>query len=254
VLLESVFAVVSLIVGIVALFGPFIGASVFYGGITAFGLAVFGFAVVFIEFRKVVLGGRWYFAVLPPALFIVVFFVFSSTSVWFPVLFDVFGVIFAVLITLYLSELFTWRTTFIFAGFLTVVDFVLVLVVPVMAPAAEHIAGLGLPVLIALPIIPPLFVSGGLWGLAPIALGLGDFFFAGTLATQTFKKFGKRTAVGSALTMSVAFGVFEILLLNTDFNAFPGTLMIILGWLPVVAWKMFSERKNKNGVNVEGKV
>ena len=254
VLLESVFAVVSLVVGIVALFGPFVGASVFYAGIAAFGLAVFCFVVVLVEFRKVVSGGRWYFAVLPPALFIVVFFVFSSTSVWFPILFDVFGVVFAVLITLYLSELFTWRTTFIFAGFLTAVDFVLVLVVPVMAPAAEHIAGLGLPVLIALPIIPPVFVSGGLWGLSPIALGLGDFFFAGTLATQTLKKFGKLTAVVSALTMSVAFGVFEILLLNTDFNAFPGTLMIILGWLPVVAWKMFPERKNKNVVNVEGKV
>ena len=49
VLLESVFAVVSLVVGIVALFGPFVGASVFYAGIAAFGLVVFCFAVVLVE-------------------------------------------------------------------------------------------------------------------------------------------------------------------------------------------------------------
>jgi hypothetical protein len=124
-------------------------------------------------------------------------------------------------------------------------DFILVLVIPVMEPAAIHIANLGLPVLISLPIIPPIFNASALWGLQPIALGLGDFFFAGTLATQTYKKFGKRTAIISAVTMSVAFGVFEILLLNTDFRAFPGTLMIICGWLPVVAWKLLSERKQK---------
>ena len=250
----SAFSVTSLVVGLVGVFGPFTGDRVFYGGLAGFGLAVFGLAAVLIELRRTGSGGRWYVAVLPPALFVVMFFVFSSTSVWFPFLFDAFGVVFAVLITLYLSSLFTWKTTFIFAGFLTVLDFILVLVVPVMAPAASHIAGLGLPVLIVLPIVPPVFVTGGLWGLQPIALGLGDFFFAGTLATQTCKKFGKRTAVVSAVTMSVAFGVFEVLLLNTDFGAFPGTLMIILGWLPVVAWKLFVERKNKNVVNVESKV
>jgi len=54
--------------------------------------------------------------------------------------------------------------------------------------------------------------------------------------------------------MSIAFGVFEILLLNTDFGVFPGTLMIILGWVPIVAWKMVSERKTKSNVEVESKV
>ena len=254
-LLISVFSVTSLVVGVVGVFGPFRGDFVFYGGLAAFGLAFFALAAFLVELRRAGSGGRWYFAVLPPAMFVVVFFVFSSTSLWFPVLFDAFGFVFAVLITLYLSSLFTWKTTFVFAGFLTVMDFVLVLVIPVMAPAATHIAGLGLPVLIVLPIVPPIFAStSALWGLQPIALGLGDFFFAGTLATQTCKKFGRRTAIISAATMSLAFGVFEILLLNTDFSAFPGTLMIILGWLPVVAWKMFVERKNKNIVNVENKV
>jgi len=81
-----------------------------------------------------------------------------------------------------------------------------------------------------------------------MSLGLGDFFFAGILATQTFKKFGKRTAVLSVLTMSVSFAVFEAFLLNYRWGAFPGTLMIICGWLPVVAWKILSERKLRQQV------
>jgi len=249
----SAFLAASLVVGTVALLGIFSGDFIFYGGLAACGLAVFAFAALLFELRAARSGGRWYLAVLPPALFIIVFFVFSSTPVWFPFLFDAFGVVFAVLIILYLSTLFTWKTTFVFAGLLTVIDFILVLVIPVMAPAAEHVAGLGLPVLIVLPVIPPIFTSVGLFGLQPIALGLGDFFFAGTLATQTYKKFGKRTAIISAVTMSIAFGAFEILLLNTEFGAFPGTLMIILGWLPIIAWKLLSQRKTKTAATELGK-
>lgn len=244
-LLISTFLATSLVVGTIALFGLFHGDFVFYGGFAAYGLAVFAFAALLLELRRGRSSGRWYLAVLPPALFIIVFFVFSPTPVWFPFLFDAFGIVFAILITMYLSSLFTWKTTFVFAALLTVIDFILVLVIPVMEPAATHVVSLGLPVLIVLPVVPPIFTSTGLFGLQPIALGLGDFFFAGTLATQTHKKLGKRTAIISAVTMSVAFGVFEILLLNTNFGAFPGTLMIILGWVPVVAWKIFSERKNK---------
>lgn len=248
-LLISTFLAASLVVGTVALLGLFSGDFVFYGGFVAYGLAVFAFAALLLELRRAGSGGRWYLAVLPPALFVIVFFVFSPTPVWFPFLFDASGLVFAILITLYLSSLFTWKTTFIFAALLTVIDFILVLVIPVMEPAAAHVVNLGLPVLIVLPIVPPILTSAGLFGLQPIALGLGDFFFAGTLATQTYKKLGKRTAIISAVTMSVAFGIFEILLLNTNFGAFPGTLMIILGWVPVVAWKVVSERKTKNNVN-----
>lgn len=246
----SAFLAASLVVGIVALLGIFSSDFMFYGGLAACGLAVFAFAALLFELRVASSDGRWYLAVLPPALFIIVFFVFSPTPVWYPFLFDAFGVVFAILITLYLSSLFTWKTTFTFAALLTVVDFILVLVIPVMEPAATHVANLGLPVLIVLPVIPPIVTTVG---LQPIALGLGDFFFAGTLATQTYKKFGKRTAIISAVTMSVTFGIFEILLLNTDFRAFPGTLMIILGWVPVVAWKLLSQRKTKTAATELGK-
>ena len=244
------FLLTSLIVGIVALLDIFDVDFGFYWGLAACGLAVFAFAALLFEFRTKRSGGRWYVAVLSPALFVIMFFIFRLTPVWVPFLFDAFGIIFAVLITLYLSSLFTWKTTFVFAALLTVMDFILVLIIPIMEPAATHIAGLGLPVLIVMPIIPPVLTNSSfLWGLTPIWLGLGDFFFAGTLATQTYKKFDKKTAVISAITMSVAFGVFELLLLNTDLGAFPGTLMIILGWAPIVALKMVSERRNRNRAN-----
>jgi hypothetical protein len=114
-----------------------------------------------------------------------------------------------------------------------------------MVTAAKQISGLGLPVLISLPTVPLVITERG---LQYMSLGLGDFFFAGILATQTFKKFGKRTAVLSTLTMSLSFAIFETFLLNCQWGAFPGTLMIICGWLPVVAWKILSERKQKTAI------
>jgi hypothetical protein len=91
-------------------------------------------------------------------------------------------------------------------------------------------------------------------GVSYLSLGLGDFFFAGTLATQTYKKYGKKIALISAVTMTLSFAVFEALLLSTEFGAFPGTVMIIVGWLPIVTWKLLVERKNKSKVVVGEKV
>jgi hypothetical protein len=150
---------------------------------------------------------------------------------------------FAVLITLYLSSLFSWKNVFIFAALLTVMDIVLVLFTGVMVTAAKTVSGLGLPVLVSLPTLPWVITEQG---MQYMSLGLGDFFFSGILATQTYKRFGKKTAVLSAVTMSVSFGIFEAFLLSSNFGAFPGTLMIICGWLPVIAWKLLAERKTKN--------
>ena len=168
---------------------------------------------------------------------------YNGTTLWFPYLLNAYGVTFAVLVTLYLGSLFTWKSTFIFAALLTTMDIILVLFTGVMVTAVKEVSGLGLPVLISLPTIPLVVTERG---LQYISLGLGDFFFAGILATQVFKKFGKRTAVLSALTMSVSFAIFEAFLLNYQWGAFPGTLMIICGWLPVITWKMLSERKQNN--------
>lgn len=252
--LISFFLIASCFVGIVALIDVVDNDYTFLGGLAACGLALFACAALITELRGNRSGGRWYLAVLPAALFLITFLAFNSTSVWFPVLFDVSGIIFAILITLYLSSLFTWRTTFLFAAILTALDFVLVLVIPVMGPAAGHIASLGLPILVYMPVIPPIPNPEAIFGLQPIALGLGDFFFAGTLATQTYKKFGRTTALVSAVTMTIAFGIFEIILLSTDFGAFPGTLMIILGWLPIIGYKIRAERKAKNNAIQENKI
>jgi hypothetical protein len=225
----------------------------FYGGLAALGLAVSAFSVVLYEQMRGEAKPRLYLAVFPPVLFLLVFFLFmyGKDTLLALVILDVSGALFAVLITLYLASLFTWKVTFIFAALLTVMDIILVLVTGFMVAAAEHVSGLGLPVLISLPIVPFVLTVRGLTFLS---LGLGDFFFAGTLATQTYKKYGRKTALVAAVAMTVSFGVFEALLLSTEFGAFPGTVMIILGWLPVVAWKLVSNRKNRNIINVESKV
>jgi hypothetical protein len=225
----------------------------FYGGLAALGLSVSAFSAVLYEQMRGEAKPRLYLSVFPPVLFLLVFFLFmyGKDTLLALVILDVSGALFAVLITLYLASLFTWKVMFIFAALLTVMDIILVLVTGFMVAAAEHVSGLGLPVLISLPIVPFVLTVRGLTFLS---LGLGDFFFAGTLATQTYKKYGRKTALVAAVAMTVSFGVFEALLLSTEFGAFPGTVMIILGWLPVVAWKLVSNRKNRNIINVESKV
>jgi hypothetical protein len=221
-------------------------------GWTSVGFAVFAFAAVLFEQFKPNVKMRWHLAVSAPILFLLVFFLFmyGKNTYLSLVLLDVTGAIFAVLITLYLASLFTWKVTFIFAALLTVMDIILVLVTGFMVTAAEHVAGIGLPVLITLPTIPLLTTAGGIRFLS---LGLGDFFFAGTLATQTYKKYGRKVALISAVTMTLSFAAFEAALLSTEFGAFPGTLMIIVGWLPVVGWRLISEWKTKSNVSIESK-
>ena len=233
------FGLAALVAGTVAL----LDSLMFYGAVALFGLAAFAFAALVFEQKRSDTKQRWYLAVMPPALFVLLFLVYNETSLWFPFLLDTYGVIFAVLIILYLGSLFTWKSALIFAGLLTVMDIILVLVTGIMVTAAQTVSGLGLPVLISLPTLPLIITERGIQFMS---LGLGDFFFAGILATQTFRKFGKRTAVLSAIAMSVSFGIFEALLLTYRFGAFPGTLMIICGWLPVVAWKLVAERKTKD--------
>jgi hypothetical protein len=86
-------------------------------------------------------------------------------------------------------------------------------------------------------------------------LGLGDFFFAGILASQTLKRFGKKTAVASLLTICISFAVFELILLNPELSsalpvpALPATLPILVGWLPVILVKMFLMRKEPKQVS-----
>jgi hypothetical protein len=259
-LLSIGFGIAGLIAGFASFLGPLQDSITVLRAAAFFGFAVFCFAVSVVEQKKISSNARWYVAVQPPAIFVMLFIFFSgifniytgSLQVWAPFLMDVFGFTFAILIILYLSSLFSWKTVGIFAALLTIVDIILVIGTPVMLGAAHTFTGLGLPVLVYLPNIPTITLQGALLFRG---LGLGDFFFAGVLAVQTFNKFGKKTAFIAAIAMALAFGIWEAFLgdiihllipiVGRNIGGFPGTVMIISGWAPIIAWKILSDRRNK---------
>ena len=249
-LLSVGFGIASLIAGLVSLIGPFADAYTLIRVGAFFALAVGCFAVVVFEHKKAVFKERWYIAAQPPALFVLLFVFFNviyagSAFVWFPFLLDVFAFTFAILIIMYLSSMFSWKTVGIFAALLTVMDVILVFSGPMVA-AAQTFTGLGLPVLVYLPNLPILLTESG--AIAFRGLGLGDFFFAGILAVQTYKKFGKKTGIISTVAMALAFGIWEAFLpeITAFFNigGFPATVCIISGWLPIVGYYMLTHRKS----------
>ncbi len=259
-LISAGFGSIGVIAGLTSLLGSLSDSFTIYRSIAFFGLAIFCFGTIIFEQRNQISKSRWYLAVQPAAMFLLLMIFFNvvydgAVQVWFPLLMDVFGFTFAILIILYLSSLFSWKTVGLFAVLLTVMDIILVIGTGTMVQAATQFTGLGLPVLVYLPNVPLIpAVPGNInfFGFAPRGLGLGDFFFAGVLAVQTFNKFGKKTAFISITAMAVAFGIWEAFLPNIlawlspivgrDIGGFPGTLMIISGWVPIVIWKILSER------------
>jgi presenilin-like A22 family membrane protease len=240
------FLVISFLAATTSLISFGANSTVAYGALAFYCLFGFAFLALLYEKNRTGTGERWYLALLPPALFICLYLFFSRTPIWFPYLLDLYGVIFAVLITLYLGSLFTWKTSLIFVGLLTVMDIILVLFTGSMVSAARHVSSLQLPMLVVVRTFPAVVINGGLvW----MSLGLGDFFFAGLLAIQTLKKFGKSLAFASIIAMSASFFIFEALMLNYEPRAFPGTLMIICGWAPLVLWKGLKKSRKRIHLN-----
>ena len=235
-----IIAFISLFAGGVAIFTSSIGNAFFYSGAALIALAIFAFLIALKEQKAPKSNERWYFAVLPPVLFLLLYLAFNGSALWGSFLVNAYGAIFAVLIVLYVGSLFTWKSALVFAGFLTLMDVILVLGTGTMITAAQTVARLNLPVLISLPTIPLIITEQG---ILYMSLGLGDFFFTGILAIQTLRKFDKQTALIAAIAMSLSFAVFETLLLNFQFGAFPGTLMIICGWLPIILLKTLKRKK-----------
>lgn len=234
------FLVVSFTAATVSLFGLAVNSLIIYSALAFFCFSAFTFIVLLYDVYRTSTQERWYLAVMPPALFIFLYLFFSGTPIWFPYLLNVYGIIFAVLIILYLGSLFRWKTTLIFVALLTIMDVVLVLVTGAMVSAASHISGLQLPMLITIRTIPPVIIRGNLiW----MSLGLGDFFFAGLTALQTLRKYGRDFAILSTVAMSASFSIFEAFLLTYQLRAFPGTVMIISGWLPLILWKKLTHQK-----------
>jgi len=236
------------------------------------GLAAFCFGVAVYEQYKPSLKQRWFIAAQPPAIFVLLFVFFNiinnsgTISVWAPYLMDVFALTFAILIILYLSSLFTWKTVALFAVLLTSMDIILVIGSSVMLTAATSFSGLGLPVLVVLPNIPFVVGTNPVTHLSVIeyqALGLGDYFFAGILAVQTSKKFGLNTAIIATIAMAVSFGIWEAFLqdiihdlipiLGRNIEGWPATTCMLTGWVPVVAWKLLSDRKKATKITVVNK-
>jgi hypothetical protein len=260
-LLSVGFGTVALVAGLASFLAPLTDSYTIHRATAFFIVSAFCFGAAVYEQKKAaapVKKGRWYLAVQPAAIFILLFIFFNflyggSVEIWQPYLMDVFGFTFAILIILYLSSMFTWKTVGLFAALLTILDIILVIGTGTMVTAAHQFTGLGLPVLVYLPNVPFLYSAEG--ALLNRGLGLGDFFFAGILLIQTYKKFGQKTALISAVAMAVAFGIWEAFLgdilaalepiVGRNIGGFPGTLMIISGWIPIVVIKLLLDRKNK---------
>jgi hypothetical protein len=197
-------------------------------------LFLFSYSALLFVFTYIFSNKRWYLAILPSVIFILLYLFLKDTVLWSYYLVNIYAAIFAVLVVLYMGTLFTWKTTWIFTILIVTADIILVFVTKSMVEYAEVGIGLRLPVVIALPIIPLIVTEQGtLWTI----LGLGDFFFAGLLSIQIFKRNGKKTAILSAMAIAVAFFIYEIYSLNYQPQPFPATLIIILGWLPIALWK-----------------
>jgi len=226
---------VALLVIFMTIMVSFIAFSIQYSFINPIMiLFLFSYSALLFIFTYIFSNKRWYLAILPSIVFILLYLFLKDTVLWSYYLVNIYAAIFAVLVVLYMGTLFTWKTTWIFTLLITIADIILVFVTKSMVEYAEVGIGLRLPVAIALPIIPLIVTEQGMsWTM----LGLGDFFFAGLLAIQIFKRDGKKTAILSAMAIAVAFFIFEIYSLNYQPQPFPATLIIILGWLPIALWK-----------------
>lgn len=169
---------------------------------------------------------RWYLALFTPVLFIALY--FARAPYWNLFTFDLFAIVFAIFISVYMGSLFMWKTTAVFVVLLTAMDIVNVLITGFIPASAEILVGeLGLPVLVILPAFP----SVGLY----VALGLGDFFLAGLLGIQSAKKYGKKFGFASIAAITLGFLVLDTVLLNYYPKSFPATVLVICGWLIALA-------------------
>jgi hypothetical protein len=211
-------------------------------------LFLFAYSLLLYTFGYLLANKRWYIGVIAPAVFILLYAFLRNSFIWTQYLSNVYGLIFAILITLYLAGLFNWKTTAVFGVLITAMDIILVLVTKTTVQAANAAVSLSLPVLVQLPLVP--LISTGA-GLLILGLGLGDFFFAGLLAVQTYKKYGKSLAIASVVGMTISFFIFEALILTYNVGAFPGTLMIICGWAPFVLVQTLRDRRKTRGPKLE---
>jgi len=199
----------SVVIAITAL-APQLALLVFFLAMYSIGLFLFAYTI----------WPKWYFAVLFPAIFIVLYFYH-----WTIIELDIFSLTFVVFLAMALNGFFSWKTSALFAGLLTVVDVVHVFGTKMMISSALKIVALKLPLTIVLPTFP----SEG-----QVIIGLGDIFLAILLSLQTFQKLGRNLSLICALSISLMFLVLEGVQLNFKLHFFPATIAVVVGWLATV--------------------
>jgi len=157
-----------------------------------------------------------YIALSIPAIFVISYIFF-----WNNILLNLFASLTIIGVTLVSSILFTWKIAAIFTALLTVMDFTHVFITRSMVASTSKMTGLELPIAIILPTFP---ISGS------ILLGLGDLFLSGLLTIQTFKKYGLKSGIISAIFISAFFFIAETLFFTFEVKFFPATLVIAAGW------------------------
>lgn len=175
---------------------------------------------------------RIFSAVIPPIIFILIYLLAGDILVT-----NIFTGVFAIIAITLLASLFSLRTILAFAGLLAVMDFIQVFITGHMVEAATKIVSLRLPVLLSLQAYPSTKFY--------VSLGLGDIFLSGLLSIQTASKYNFKAGFISAITISIAFLVFEALIFNFRFNVrgFPATFIVLLGWLLGIGFYLLKKVK-----------
>jgi presenilin-like A22 family membrane protease len=164
---------------------------------------------------------KWYLALLPSAIFVALY----MSPYWNLLLLNIFAVVFALFVTVYLGGMFSWKTVLVFAALITVMDFVQVFGTGFMGASAEKLLDLKLPIMLLVPTFPA--ETSGLLGL-----GLGDVFLTGLLAIQTSQKYGRKAGFISAAAVGFAFFIFEFAVFSYNYSGFfPATIVVVGGWL-----------------------
>ena len=165
---------------------------------------------------------KWNVAVISPLIFIILYLLFRKTYVWNIYLVNLFAVIFALSVSVYLGSLFTWKTTAVFVILLTIMDVIQVFLTGFMVESGERMVALQLPVVITVPAFPAI-------GYA--RLGLGDIFLSGLLTIQIAEKYGKKWGFVSITAIGVVFLLLWTAIINSEIQFFPATVLVICGWL-----------------------
>jgi hypothetical protein len=173
---------------------------------------------------------KWYIAILPPIIFIIAYLFY-----WELIVFNVFVLTFAIIITIYLSSLFSWKTLWVYTILLTIMDIVQVFGTGFMRESAVKMLELQLPIALIIPTYPTRTLTG---------LGLGDISLAGLLTIQTALKNGQKAGFITTLAIGISIFVFELAFFNTLYaKFFPATIIIMIGWIMGIGCKRLFDLK-----------